>query len=200
VLFLLGAACLIAALFAPPNRPSRCTSLMLRVVRDGRDLPLTEAIPLRSRDRVRLEGFVDESSHVASFAVSDMQVPQWLGPVRTNTNREGSRVVFPEFSGSIPLSYNGGTLLVLLVSRRDAPIRRQDTVKVVPPDSRSLSLSTPAAVVFGREQCEIHVAAGTSITDRQRNELRQQIRSLRTQLSRRFDRFAGILVVGTQYR
>lgn len=194
-LFLLGAACLIAGLLFPQNRPSQLPSISMKVIRSGREIPLVDSVPLRSDDRIRVEGNVDSSPYIAAFALSDVEAPRWLGPLRRTVDRSATRIAFPAFGGTIPLYGKCGTMLVLVVSRDDQPISRQDVVTLPAPDSRLSSVPVPAVAVFDRKQCDLHVKAGTCLSDAHQAEIRRQIQSFQTRLAEQFDDYAGILLV-----
>ncbi len=197
VVFFSGVACLTAAALVPPNPLPRPSSLRLHVNRAGRDLPLTEAIPLRVQDRISLEGFVRESSYTAVLSVNESGAVQWIGPLQLVRDRDGARISYPGFSDSVPVSQNAGPILILLVSHRDRPVRPQDTVRLVPQKLSLSSLPQQAIVFFDRQTCDIRVESGTSLTQQQTETVRREIGFVQHQLAGRFDDFAGIFAVST---
>ncbi len=197
VMFFSGVACLTAAALVPASPHPRPSSLRLRVNRAGRDLPLPEAIPLQVRDRISLEGFVRESSYTAVLSVNETGAVQWIGPLQLARDRDGARISYPGFSDSVPVSRNAGAMLVLLVSHRDRPVRPQDTAGLIPQSLSLSSLPQQAIVFFDRQQCDILVESGASLTDQQAETVRRQVRIVQHQLAGRFDDFAGMFAVST---
>ncbi len=197
VMFFSGVACLTAAALVPSHASPRPSTLRLRVIRAGQEMPLPEAIPLQARDRIRLEGFVRESSYTAILSVNEAGAFQWIGPLQVTQDHEGARVSYPGFSKSIPVSPNAGAMLVLLLSHRDRPVRPRDTAGMIPQTLSLSSFPQQAIVLFDRQQCDILVRFGASLTSDQRKSVRSQVRLLQHQLAGRFDDFAGILAVPT---
>ncbi|MGE0374184.1 MAG: serine/threonine protein kinase [Planctomycetaceae bacterium] len=194
-LLVLGAASLTAALFVPADRAAGIADLHLTVTRAGRAVPLAEALPLQTRDRLRLEGFLRESSHVALFCVDQALRQQWFGPLQISADGGGARIAYPNFSDSIPVGRNRGAVLVLLVGRRHEPIRRQDAAGLIPSPGLPALPSEHLTVSFDRRRCDMTVTGGASLTATQTKSVQRQIELLQRALAERFDDFVGILAV-----
>ncbi|MCA9023697.1 MAG: serine/threonine protein kinase [Planctomycetaceae bacterium] len=192
--FTLGVLSLFIGWWMPGPILREATSLQLQVVRETGEVPLQQALPLRGGDAVRLQGMIGETSHVGLFALIEGQGSQWMGPLRTLTEKDRTRVAFPDFSEQIALSEEGGTLLILLVSQCDQPLKQSDLLGITWDSLPNSDIPADLAIVLSREHCDVIAPDGRTVDGSETAEARRQLEELQQKLNTQVDDFAGILI------
>ncbi|MBX3437254.1 MAG: serine/threonine protein kinase [Planctomycetaceae bacterium] len=197
VMFLMGLVCLLIACVSPSKEAPDSLSLTLHVSRAGAAVSLPEAMPLQAGDHIRMEGFLSESSHVALFAFPCPQQPHWLTPLDWSPSPWRTHLAYPGFSGSVAMGADLRNVLVLLVGRRRAPVRREDIAGLLDEAAWVDSVSDSVCLSFNRHQCEIRTKSGVPPSDAQRAILLRRVHRLQCALAARFDHFSGVLAVAS---
>lgn len=192
--WLVAVASFILACCLPNLVPREETSLSLRVIRSQAELPLRDALPLRTTDRVRFECRVSESVQTGVFALSNTRSPQWFGPVRGNSAERRLNVMLPNKSKVMPLLDRPDTLLLLLTTRRDGFIGQQDAMELATAQWFLPPIPPDMAILLSRDHSEIISATGTQREDVDTEALHRRLHQIRHRLALRFDNFAGIMI------
>ncbi len=190
----LGVFSLLVAWWMPGQVAPERVSLGLQVVREFGEVPLRQALPIMGGDHLRLQGWLSETAHLGMFALTDNGQRQWLGPLKSVSDQGHTRVAFPDFTDTIALSDDAGTLLILLVSQRESPVYHSKVLEVMSEPESVPTIPSHLAVVLHRDDCEVVTAIGLPVDDSEATAVQEQLQEFRQRLAIQFDDFAGILI------